>query len=238
MNRRGFVVGSCLLLMMSSLLSGEKRQNARTAVSALATTLDLSEAGAKRWLKRLGVTPKGAQVERLLVMSATGEVLIERHGDQSSVTVDAEIDNLLYRSDKALVLIHNHPASVGLSFADMLHLTKPGLAAIVAVGHDGSVFAAAAGPRIDRLWFADEQYAIAKAEVVRRLRADWPVGSVSIRPGDAHTSHLIALTLAKARIIDYWFSIRGRSERSYVPARFIFNWITARAANKLMIDRQ
>ena len=53
----------------------------------------------------------------------------------------------------AVVLVHNHPANAGLSAADTQQLAKPGVAAIVAVGHDGSVFIASAGPRLNRDFF-------------------------------------------------------------------------------------
>ena len=49
------------------------------------------------------------------------------------------------------VLVHNHPSSVGLSAADIGQLSKPGVAAIVAIGHDGSVFVASAGRAMNRI---------------------------------------------------------------------------------------
>ena len=42
----------------------------------------------------------------------------------------------------------------------MGQLAKPGVAAIVAIGHDGSVFIASAGPRFDPDLFEERQCAL------------------------------------------------------------------------------
>jgi hypothetical protein len=200
---------------------------------SLAKVLDLTGDGVSRWLKRLGVTRDGPHTERLLAVNLTGELLMERQGDSSSVRVDSDLDDLLLRPDMNIVLVHNHPANVGLSLGDMRHLTKPGVAAMVVIGHDGSVYVAAAGPRIDRPRFAERQYSAALAVVRGELRLAWPAGRLSIAAGDAHTSHLVALALAKAGIIRYWFKFRGGSLVSYEDARAIFNRIVIVAADRL-----
>jgi hypothetical protein len=149
------------------------------------------------------------------------------------VYVDAELDRVLLQPGLGSVLVHNHPASVGLSGPDLGQLSKPGVAAVIAVGHDGSVFAASAGRRMHPEFLESRQYELAKVEVVKRLRAQWPSGSVSVAASDAHLSHLVALAMAKAGIIDYWFVLRGAGRESFDNARVVFNQVVVGAASRL-----
>lgn len=233
MGRRHLLVAVWLTLAMAGGVRADERREATEDLRSLAVKLNLTDKGVTRWLEKLGVTRGGEETERLLAVSMTGELLLERQGGRASVSVDSELDGLLRRPDMAIVLIHNHPANVGLSLSDMRHLTKPGVVAMVAVGHDGSVYIASAGPRIDRPWFADQQYAVAFAAVRNQLRIEWPAGRLSIAAGDAHTSHLVALTLARAGIVRYWFRFRGSNLVTYEDARFIFNRIIVVAADSL-----
>src|SRR5262245_60219420 len=98
-------------------------------LSRLASSLDLTERGAARWLAQLRATGSGPSAERLLAVTATGERLMERDGDGSSVVVGEELDTLLRQHDRSVILIHNHPSSAGLSAADIGQLAKPGVAA-------------------------------------------------------------------------------------------------------------
>ena len=221
------------LLVMAAGVRADERREAAEDLGSLAVKLNLTDNGVMRWLDRLGVSRDGSQTERLIAVDLTGKILMARHGDGSFVRVDPELDDLLLRPDMAIVLIHNHPASVGLSLNDMRHLTKPGIVAIVAIGHDGSVYIASAGPRIDRPWFADQQYAVAFAAVRNQLRIEWPAGRLSIASGDAHTSHLVALTLARAGVVRYWFKFRGGNLVTYEAARFNFSRIVVVAADQL-----
>jgi hypothetical protein len=227
---RHFVVAGGLAVAMAAGVRADERHEPGEDLRALAVTLNLTDKGVARWLEKLGVTGEGEQTERLLAVSMTGEVLMQRQGGRGFVRVDSELDDLLLRPDMAIVLIHNHPANVGLSLDDMRHLTKPGVVAMVAIGHDGSVYLASAGPRISRPWFDDGEYTAALAAVRSQLRIEWPAGRLSIAAGDAHTSHLVALTLARAGIIRYWFKFRGSNLVTYEDARFIFNRIVVVAA--------
>ena len=131
------------------------------------------------------------------------------------------------------LLVHDHPANVGLSSDDLRQLTKPGIAAIVAIGHDGSVFIASAGPRLDRDLFQDEQYVLAKAEVMKRLRAEWPSGQVTVSVSDAHFSHLVTLALQRAGIVQYWYKLRGTGRESFEKTRVVFARVVVGAAGQL-----
>jgi hypothetical protein len=196
-------------------------------LSRLALSLDLTERGAATWLARLETNKSGPSAERLLAVTATGERLMERDGGRSSVPVGVELDTLLVQRDRSIVLIHNHPAHVGLSAADIGQLARPGVAAIVAIAPDRSVFAAAPGPRMDPDHLEDRQYARASAEVTRRLRQDWPSEHLPFEIADEHLSHLVALALARAGVIDYWFALRGASRDSYERARLVFGQVIA-----------
>lgn len=46
-------------------------------------------------------------------------------------------------------------------------------------------------------------------------------------------SHLVALALARASIIDYWFTLRGTGRESFDRARVVFNRVVVGAAAQL-----
>jgi hypothetical protein len=237
MRQPGFLAVSSATLAVTIATSGQAAQERGMDLPALVARLDLTEAGARRWLAQLGVNGDGASAERLMAVSVTGAPLLVREGGSSAVRIDPELDTLLLRPDMAVVLVHNHPANVGLSSNDLRQLTKPGIAAIVAIGHDGSVFIASAGPRLDRELFPEEQYARATAEVMKRLRAEWPSGRVTVAVSDAHFSHLVTLALQRAGIVQYWFKLRGTGRESFEKARVAFAQVVEGAAGRLRRDR-
>lgn len=234
MARQGFAVAVGMALAVAIGVNHAGAQGPAVDLPRLVAGLDLTGRGVNRWLERLGAAVGGPPVERLLVVRLTGEDVLARQGNASSVHVDAEIDDdFLLRPGTAVVLVHNHPTSVGLSGPDLGQLAKPGVAAVIAIGHDGGVFVASAGRRMDRDFLESRQYASAKAEVARRLRAEWPSGSVSVAVSDAHLSHLVSLVMAKAGIIDYWFTLRGTGRESFDRARVAFNRVVVGAAARL-----
>lgn len=233
MNQPGLLIAGWVTLALASGASGETAQERLTDLPRLVADLDLTERGVRRWLDQLRVTTEEPPTERLLAVNATGERLLARHGGSSSVRVDPELDNKLRQPDMAVALVHNHPSNVGLSVADMGQLAKPGVAAIVAIGHDGSVFVASAGPRFDRDFFEERQCALASAEVVKRLRVEWPSGRVPAAVSDAHFNHLVTLALARAHIVQYWFNLRGTERESYELERVVFGYVVVGAAERL-----
>jgi hypothetical protein len=92
----------------------------------------LTEPEIDRWLVRLGASDGGPLAERLLVLHAIGEPLMERRGERSTVQIDPDLDTLLRQPGMNVVLVHNHPDSLGLSDRDFMHLAKAGMAAVVA----------------------------------------------------------------------------------------------------------
>ena len=234
MRQAGLLAGCCAALSITAAAQVPSAPGRVVDLAGMAASLDLTETGVRRWLAQLGAGELGASDEQLMAVSLTGTPLLDRRGGSgSSVRLDRELDTLLREPDRSIVLIHNHPASGGLSAADIAQLAKAGVAAIVAVGHDGSVFAAAAGPRFDRDFFEDRQHAVARAEVVKRLRADWPSGRLSVPVSDAHLSHLVTLALARANVVRYWFELRGVNRESFDAARLVFARAVAGAAARL-----
>ena len=149
MASKRLLIASWVMLVIVTGASGEAAHEGLVDPAMLAATLDLTEGGVRRWLDRLGVSGDGSPTERLLAVSLTGQLVEERHGGSSLVHIDSELDTTLRQPEMSVVLVHNHPANAGLSAADTQQLAKPGVAAIVAVGHDGSVFIASAGPRLN-----------------------------------------------------------------------------------------
>jgi hypothetical protein len=226
MAHRGLLFACWIALGVAGVASADA-QGRSIDLSRLASSLDLSERGAARWLARLETSGGSASTERLLAVSVTGELLMERDGGRSLVPVGAALDRLLLQPDRSVVLIHNHPSNTGLSVADIGQLARPGVVAIVAVGHDGSVFVAAPGRRMDPDHLEEQQCVQASVEVIRRLRRDWPSSHLPLAIADAHLSHLVAQALAHAGVIDYWAALRGSSRDTYDRARLVFGQVVA-----------
>ena len=198
----------------------------------VAERLDLTAAGSGRWLEALGVagSPRKAH-ERLLALSSAGTVVATRDGVESSVSLGLELDLLLLTRGSAIVLVHNHPANAGLSANDLSQLEKPGVAAVVAIGHDGSIYMAARGRRYDDTLFEELQYAAVRAEIRKRLRIECGSGALSVAVADAHFSHLAALSLAKAGVIEYEAVLAGATRTTFEAARVTLTRIALGAAS-------
>jgi hypothetical protein len=207
MNQQHVLAAVLAAAVAVSPASGEAGDQA-TDPRALASSLDLTGSGVRQWLEALGVEGGGPPVvsERLLVVNTTGTVLTRRDGVSASVHVDSEVDSLLLRPGTAAVLVHNHPANVGLSGPDLHHLTKPGVAAVVAIGHDGSVFLAVraiqGGHRraAEELERADD---VGAQDLDRARHARFAAGAeaVGVRPADstARAPRHSALTMSVPR---------------------------------------
>lgn len=108
---------------------------------------------------------------------------------------------LLKDSGRAIELVHNHPSSSSLSFADLNLATSPGLHRIVAVGHDDSVYSARVRPSARRgLRTAYERAEkVARSNLVDAVRAR----EVSAAQASMLHGHIINSALGKAGIIEY-----------------------------------
>jgi hypothetical protein len=160
--------------------------------------------------------------ERLVVFDEAGQALSTADGDRSHVTLPAPLELALQRHDSRLTLVHNHPNDSGLSSADLAQLRKPGIARIVAVAHEGSVFEAAAGPRFDDDVLRGA-YATLLARIAGKLdsQRDWPPRQMA----EAYelATHLAALALDRSGVIVYRAALSPR-RRGIVDR---FDWLFA-----------
>ena len=166
--------------------------------------LRLTGGGVQEWLGRLGVTAGQPAHERLLAVNSTGEIVGALDGVESQVVVTPEFDRDYIREGAGLVLVHNHPASTSLSQQDLAHLDSPGVSAVVAIGHDGSVYAAAKPLASGRARHCDpECYAKARDEVGKVLRLELGHITQDGAAAGSFATHLTLLALAKAGYYDY-----------------------------------
>lgn len=161
----------------------------------IAQRLELTAAGSGRWLEALGVPGNAKAAERLIALTTTGRVIATREGGESSVSLGLELDLELLTPGSEIVLVHNHPGNAGLSANDLGHLAKPGVAAVVAVGRDGSIYMAARARRYDPIGFEVRQYDPLRAELKNRLREECGARALTMQVADAHFSHVLSSTL-------------------------------------------
>ena len=197
----------------------------------LAARLDLSGRGTAAWLRQL--ERNGAATERLLAVTTSGELVMAREGGRTAVAIGVELDLLLRRPGSAIVLIHNHPSNTALSAADIGQLSKPGVAAVVAICRDGSVFMAAAGPRMDGDFLESHQYFAADAEVSQRMElarinahhGQTPPGCAGI------SSHARSRKPASSA---YWADIRSGGRQQLDAERQVLAPLVESVAARLM----
>jgi hypothetical protein len=193
-----------MILASAGALSADRK--APPNLTGVIARLRLTSEGARWWLRALGVgVGSRERQERLLLIGPAGETALAVDGLEGHVALSAEVSERLDRDGAGLVLVHNHPRNTGLSLGDLMQLSRRGVSAIAAVGHDGSVFVAAAGPRYRPFAFARDQYGVARAEIERRL-------SVYLRGSSAAPwrdgiplvfTHLVASALDRASVIQY-----------------------------------
>jgi hypothetical protein len=234
---RGRTLGGCLTTAM--LMFGATEAGAQSSQGHLASytaTLRLGQKReAERWLLALGVEAGRPAVEQLLVANAQGQVVAVRSGTKSAVTLGAALDSRLYIPGNPVVLIHNHPLGNGLSLDDLEHLAKPGVAAIVAIGHDLSVYAAGAGPRFDERSI-DRLFALALTEVERDVRISEAAGKIDPLTADSHIFHLVAEALATAGVLEYQAHLGDDRGVSYARWRMVWGRAARWAADAVIQD--
>ena len=218
MNRRwtlllAFTAGT---LSMGSVAGA---QESAPRLRDIARSLELTAAGSGRWLDALGVTGSGKPAERLIALTIAGRVIATRDGGESAVSLGLELDLQLLTPGSAIVIVHNHPGNAGLSANDLGHLAKPGVAAVVAVGRDGSIYMAARGRRYDPIAFELRQYDPLRVELKKRLREECGARALTIEAADAHFSHVASLALVKASVIVYEAVLAGGTRESFDVAR-------------------
>lgn len=157
------------------------------------------------------------------MLSADGRVIRVIDGGESHVNIAADLDRLFASSGANLTLVHNHPAGNGLSANDLSQLEKAGIATVVAVGHDGSIYAASRGDRFPAAFVAGFDGAVcgqARAGAERVLREER--SSVLRSAFDAQVRYLVGLALGKAGILNYRFVLGADRAQQFDTARIFF----------------
>lgn len=223
-----------VVLALSAAALGPARAEAQgppRSLAALIADLRLTEAaGAREWLARLGVVAGTVAHERLLAVSGDGRILRALDGSDATVVVTAEFDGDLVREGAGIVLVHNHPANTSLSQQDLGQLDKPGVAAIVAIGHDGSVYAAArpsGAARARRC--GPECYARVRDEVGKALRIEVPRMATNASTAASYATHLTLLALAKAGFVDYFAAMAPERRATFDVHIVAFGRVVASA---------
>src|SRR5262245_47109894 len=108
--------------------------------------------------------------ERLLIVMPDGRVVHVIDGEHDRVKLPLEMSRTLSEQKLQVTLVHNHLSGASLSGADLAQLAKIGVASVVAVGRDGSVYEASAGSRYDL--FADDLYPLLVSRVQERLETE------------------------------------------------------------------
>ena len=163
--------------------------------------------------------------ECLLAIAPDGSLLGEVEGNEGEVALGRSFDEPLQRAGAGILLVHNHPRGNALSGADLGQLSKAGVGGIIAVGHDGSVYGASAGPTYDPITFEVKVYPLARAEALRRLRRQAPGARVEMEVFDAHVEHVIALGLHEARVIRYIATLVGSRQDAYRRLDVVFRHV-------------
>ncbi len=105
---------------------------------------------------------------------------------------------------RRLELVHNHRTSSSLSLPDLILTTLPGVERVVAVGHDGSVYAGRA--LVDRRAL-ERVYRKVSERLIRRLRAMVTAGDLDA--DNRVWSYALNTGLARAGQIEYTLERSG-----------------------------
>ena len=170
-------------------------------------------------------------VERLMLVGPSNDTIAVVDGDPSRVTIDVAIDRLLGQPDADITMVHNHPNGSGLSLEDLLQLMKPGVAAIVAEGAEGSRYEAARGSRFNRTRL-EGLYNRAYCQVVKALlvaRSHQP----ALPTFDNQIAHLTSLALQKAGVLQYRATLAGLRASEWHAHRPLLGPVTEAAAARV-----
>src|SRR5262245_42866836 len=155
-------IGYTALLTMGMSLFGLEPSRTDQASQAPAFTATTLADEASRWLDLLrenGVLTR----ERLLVVMESGQIVETVDGTETRIDFPRRLQPYLADARNPVTLVHNHPAGIGLSAKDLDMLARPGVRRIIAVGHDGSLYEASAGPLADPAARESCQYGRARA---------------------------------------------------------------------------
>jgi hypothetical protein len=204
--RRGFrTLEIALLAILLSVPWTVPLEAGGKELRRLLESLELSGPGVSRWLSALGVNGNDTRQEQLIAVTSRGVIVGRIVGSDFGVTVAPELMARLDEPGADVVLVHNHPTSSSLSWADISFLTKPGVTAVVAVGHDGSVYAAMRGRRFACERVSRLVYHRAAEAARKTLDLEMQISS-SLSEGTnllQYLTHVMADTLRGQRVIEY-----------------------------------
>jgi hypothetical protein len=118
--------------------------------------------------------------------------------------------------------VHNHPGNTGLSEPDLYQLGHPGVARVIAVGNDGSLYEARRGAAFDAATFERLVYPAARAALKRRLAQSTELCVKLDDRINTHFAHALALSLAKAGVIEYRAQLDPQREAAWKAVRIWF----------------
>jgi hypothetical protein len=156
------------------------------------------------WMAALANDGPMPRHERLLVVLPDGRVRDVVDGERDHVLLPVELTRELAERRLRVTLVHNHVTASGLSGADLRHLAKPGVATVVAVTSDDSLYEASAAARYGL--FPDGHYQVLFGRVRDRLANEAWREREPLSALVPHLPHLVATVLHRARVIDYRIS--------------------------------
>jgi hypothetical protein len=174
--------------------------------------------------------------EHVLAIGPDGVIVRRIEGSRSEVALGGALNETLETPGSNIILVHNHPHSGGLSGDDLEQLAKPGVVGVIAVGHDGSLYAATAAAAYDARRFDTRLYPYANREIRRQLRIEAPTAHVVPELFDNQAAHLIAIALAKGNLIQYWSTLSDSRRRVYARFIVLFGHITGSVGTRLQRD--
>ena len=103
------------------------------------------------------------------------------------------------------------------------------------MARDGSIYMAARARRYDPIAFELRQYDPLRGQLRRRLREECGARALTTEIPDAHFSHIAALALAKAGVIEYKAVLIGGTQASFDAGRVTLTRIAGTAAARAEI---
>ncbi len=155
------------------------------------------------WTKALARDGRFPSYERMLVVSAAGQVLTVVDGDRNRVLLPEPLADVLMHIPLGATLVHNHPDSVSLSDADLSQLAKVGVSRVVALGHDGSVYEASTALRFGNGASVESRYGPVLQRVLDRVIRESQYAGASLAGLYPHIPHVVALIFDRAGVIHY-----------------------------------
>ncbi len=233
-----------LLSMCTALVAGMSI-SAQTQASQIPTWDDRPRAPvgeqlpgmpSRFWVQLIGGPSGLPDHERLIVLTTDGRVLGAVEGDNNAVRFPPVVDAMLEAGSLRVVLAHNHPASTGLSGADLVLLGRPGVERVVAVGNDGSVYEATAGRRFVQESTIVTLFPEIEARVRERLPLEAARAGVPAGAGFEFFSHIVASVFARAGVIDYRSRMSASVMARYLPDSTWLDRLVSTEASRLMVQ--